>query len=60
MNKYFKKVGITELISSLESNGISDEIIKPPTTSNNSLAPTLKYTGKRMYRKFTSKSFKAR
>ena len=28
---------------------MSNKIIKPPTVPNNSLAPTLKYTGKRMY-----------
>ena len=52
MYKYFKKIGKTDHISSWESNGLSDEIIKPPATSNNSLAPTLKYTGKRVYVKF--------
>ena len=31
---------------------MSDEIIKPPTINNNSLAPTLEYTGKRMSVKF--------
>ena len=43
MNKYFTKIVNTEQISSLKSKGLSNEIIKPPTTSNNSLAPSLDY-----------------
>ena len=58
MHKYFKKIGNTDHISSWESKGLSDEIIKPPTTSNNSLAPTLKYTGRRMYVKFNASCLK--
>ena len=27
----------------MESKGLSDEVIKPPTTSDNSLTPTLNY-----------------
>ena len=49
MYKYFKKIGDTESISSWESKGLSNEVVKPPSTSNNSFAQTLKYTGKRMY-----------
>ena len=45
MYKYFKKIGSTKSILSWESKGLSDEVIKPP---NNSLAPTVKYAGKRM------------
>ena len=52
MNKYFKKIGNTESIAEWKSKGLCDEVIKPPTASNNSLALTLKYTGKRMYVKF--------
>ena len=47
MNKYNKKIGNTESISSWESKGLSNEIIKLPTTSNNSLAPTLRCTRKK-------------
>ena len=43
MNKYFTKIVNTEQISSWKSKGLSNEIIKPPTTSNNSLAPSLDY-----------------
>ena len=37
---------------------MSDEMIKPSATSNNSLAPTLKYTGKRMNVKFNGSCLK--
>ena len=43
MNRYFKKIGNTDHISSWESKGLCNEIIKPPTTSNNCLAPELSY-----------------
>ena len=45
-NKYFKKIGKTKSISSWKSKRASDEAIKPPTTNNNILAPTLEYAGK--------------
>ena len=41
MNKYFKKIGKTKKISLWKSKGLSDKVVKPPTTNNNSLAPTL-------------------
>ena len=43
MNRYFKKIVNTDHISSWKSKGWSDEIIKPPITSDNSLAPALDY-----------------
>ena len=49
MNNFFKKIGNTERVSEWKSKGLSDEVIKP---SDNTLAPTVKYTGKRMYVKF--------
>ena len=58
MHKYFKKIGNNDHISPRESKGLSDEIIKSPTTSNNSLAPTLKYTVKRMYVNFNGSCLK--
>ena len=58
MYKYFKKIGNTRNISSWESKGLSDEVIKPPSTSDNSLAPTPKYAGKRMYVKFNGSCLK--
>ena len=58
MYKYFRKIYNTELISEWKSKVLSKEIIKPPTTSNNSLARTLKYTGKRMYVKLNGSCLK--
>ena len=37
---------------------MSDEVIRPPTTSNNSLAPTLKYAAKIMYVGFNGSCLK--
>ena len=48
MYKYFKKIGNTELISEWKSKRFSNEIIKPPSTSFNSFASTVEYTGKIM------------
>ena len=52
MYRYFKKIGSTERISSWKFKGLFDEIIKPPATSNNSLAPALSYIGNRTRVKF--------
>ena len=48
MYKYFKKVSNTDHISEWKSKGISDEVIKRPTTPDNSLAPTLNYIGNKI------------
>ena len=45
ITRYFKVIGDTNMISSLKSNGLSAETIKPSTTSDNTLAPTLKFAG---------------
>ena len=45
MYRYFEKIGNTERISSWKSRGLSDKIIKPPNTSDNSLAPAISYIG---------------
>ena len=58
MNKYFKKTGNTENISSWESKGLSDEIIKPPFTSNNRLAPSLDYFINKIKVKFNGSCLK--
>ena len=42
MQKYFKKIGNTEKISSWKSKGLSNEIIKP---LDNTHAPKLIYSG---------------
>ena len=52
MYRYFKKIGNTKCISSWKSKGLSDAIIKPPTTSDNSLAPALSYIGNKTRVKF--------
>ena len=41
MYRYLKKSGDTDQFSAWKSKGLSDESIKHPTTSNNSLAPSL-------------------
>ena len=45
MYKYFKKISDTKYIPDWKSKVLSGEIIKSPTTSNNSLAPKLSYIG---------------
>ena len=45
MYRYFRNIGNTERISSCKSRGVSNEIIKPPTTTDDSLAPALTYIG---------------
>ena len=45
MYRYFKNIGNTDHISLWKSKGWSDEVIKPPITSDNSLAPALSYIG---------------
>ena len=39
INKYFKVITNTDYVSSWKSKGLSDESIKSPTTSDNSLTP---------------------
>ena len=55
MYKYFKKIGTTESISSWESKVLSNEVIKAP---DNSLAPAVKFTGEKMYVKFSGDCLK--
>ena len=43
MNKCFKKIGNNEKISSWESKGLFNEVIKPSTTPNNIHHPELSY-----------------
>ena len=42
----------------LKSNGLSDEIIKPPTTSDNRFAPALGYIGNKLRVKFDGNCLK--
>ena len=53
MDRYFKVITNTDYISSWKSQGLSAEIIKPPTTSDNSLNPELNYCGTKTRVKFT-------
>ena len=41
MYRYFKLIANTKYISEWKSTGLSDESIKPPTTSDNSLSPLI-------------------
>ena len=56
--KYFKFITNTNYISSWKSKGLSDESIKPPTTSDNSLTPALSYYGTKTRVKFTGSCLK--
>ena len=55
MNKYFKvnTINATTYVSSWRSKGLSDESIKPPTKSDNSLAQALNDYGNKTRVKFT-------
>ena len=56
MRKYFKLnsvIGVIDRVLSWQSKGISNESIKPPTTSDNSLTPELNYYGTKIKIKFT-------
>ena len=44
-NKYFKVIASTNYVSSWQSKGLSNETIMPPSTSDNSLNPTVNYYG---------------
>ena len=59
--KYFKLTPVVNVIDhvlSWQPKGISNESIKPPTTSNNSLNPELSYYGTKTRVKFTGSCLK--
>ena len=61
MRKYFKLnsiSGVTEYVLSWQSKGISNESIKPSSTSNNSLNPRLGYYGTKVRVQFTKSCLK--
>ena len=61
MNKYFKLNSVVDAgdyVLSWKSKGSSDESIKPPTTSDNSLNPELNYCGTKTRVKFTGSCLK--
>ena len=53
VHRYFKFISNTNFISEWISKGLSSESIKPPTTSNNSLAPAINNYGTKTRVKFT-------
>ena len=53
MNKYCEVIVNTDYVSSWKSKGLSDEIIKPPSTSDNSLTSALSYYSTKTRVKFT-------
>ena len=52
INKYFKVITNKKYISSWKSKGLSDESIKLPTTSDNSLSPLIDYFRNKIRLKF--------
>ena len=52
-NKYFKVITNIHYVSSRKSKGLSAESNKPPSTSDNSLTPTLSFYGTKTRVKFT-------
>ena len=61
IGKYFKLssvVGVIGSVLSWQSKGLSNESIKPPTTSNNSLNPRLSYNDTKIKVQFTGSCLK--
>ena len=58
INKYFKVIANTDYVSSWKSKGLSAEIIKPPSTSDNSLTPAVSYYGTKTRVKFIGSCLK--
>ena len=61
INKYFKLnsvVNTADYVSSWQSKALSNESIKPPTTTNSSLTPELNYNGAKTKIKFTGSCLK--
>ena len=58
MYRYFKVIANTRYISSWKSKGLSDESIKPPATSDNSLSSLINYLGDKIRLKFSGNCLK--
>ena len=61
LSKYFKLnsvAGVSDYALSWQSKGLTNESIKPPTTSDNSLNPGLSYKGTKIRAKFTGSCLK--
>ena len=56
--RYFKLIANTKYISEWKSKGLSDESIKPRTTSDNSLSPLIDHTGNKARPKFNGSCLK--
>ena len=54
----FQPIANTLYISSWKSKGLSDETIKPPATSDNSLTPLIDYLGNKIRLKFSGSCLK--
>ena len=54
----YRSTGNSERISAWESKGLSDESIKAPATSNNSLSPALNYISTKIKVKCDGSSLK--
>ena len=52
MYRYFKVIANKKYISEWKSKGLSDESIKPPSTSDNSLSPLINYLDNKIRLKF--------
>ena len=61
MGKHFKLnsvIAVIDRVLSWQSKGLSNESIKPPTTSNNSLNPRLNYNDTKRKVQFTGSCLK--
>ena len=58
INRYFKVIYNTKYISSWKSKGLSDETIKPPATSDNTLSPLIDYLDSKIRLKFNGDCLK--
>ena len=58
MYRYFETFGNINHISWRKSKGLSNEVVKPPTTSDNCLAPALSYVGNKTRVKFDGSCLK--
>ena len=61
LRKYFRLNSVADVadyVLSSQSKGLSNESIKPPTTTNNSLTPELNYYGTKTKIKFTRSCLK--
>ena len=58
VQRYFKIITNTKYIAEWKSKGMSDESIKPPTTSNNSLTPLIGYYSYKIRLKFKGSCLK--